>query len=446
MNQPPPPPTRNRVSDVDRWRMFVTQTDWTGPVMRESWHGHGNPWNRIAMFIHLSALCSAMALAFHGFQNWPILYPFLTIKEWNQIKESHSACVSAICESVEDIQLECRMTWEQGIVMSPVDIDRVPLPRECHDAIRLTFGDDFEQNLLMMGKVPADPSLARSLPKKEIDLIHFRDMSQGGAGSYNNIPIFQVLPDECLVQESLLEYLFLGDAFGGVSSGAILIDFVDSFSMQPGDRERIMLRSYACPNYMSQQTRKDIIPKLKQVYELLMSWRRSGAVCLMYWINLAYFSALCATRTFTILIPGFCLWLLMPKYEIRGKRISWFTTVSTLLLLTTLTEEGTSQTGEMIRTGILVTTALSFGNQKAAMEWCFLFFLSYMDLRSLSEGCDEFIYQSIDHLDVIKKMVFWIDFIVSNLIPGYGLWKLVLLYAIYLSFPPKRLPEEPKRD
>jgi hypothetical protein len=136
----------------------------------------------------------------------------------------------------------------------------------------------------------------------------------------------------------------------------------------------------------------------------------------------------------------------MPKYEIRGKRISWFTTVSTLLLLSTLTEEGISQNGDLLRTGFLVMTALSFGNQKAAMEWCFLFVLSYMDLRGLSESCEDFIYQSVHHLEFAKKTVFWVDFAVSNLIPGYGLWKIVLLYTVYFSFPPRQLPEEPKRD
>lgn len=444
-------------SDKDRWEAFVTQTDWSGPVMQESWYGHRNPCRRIALFVHLSSFLSAAALAFHAFPNWPILHPYLSPQSLKRIKESHADCLTAICHTVEDIQLECEMTTDMLVVMDSSTIPEDPLialPAECHEAIRLSLGDGFEHKLLARTNDDDRDAASKAtekddeLPPREIDLIHFQDSTKGNDKEKpHNIPIFKVLPEHCIVEEGLLEALFLGEIFRGPTSGAALIDLVDSFSMKPGDREIIELRSYACPQYMSRSMREEILPKSTQVYELLLSWRRSGAIAIMYWFSMMYHSAMCATRIFFLTLPAFFLRLIiMPKNEIRGKRITLFHTLSTLLLLTTLADEGSGGLDEMMRTGVVVLSALSFGNHKAALEWSFLFFLSYMDLDSLSEVWDQTVVHYLYRLDSSKRLIPWIETSVSFLVPGFGLWKVVTVYVIYMAFPRIQRPSPPPRQ
>ncbi len=420
--------------EIGYWEAFVVQTDWSGKVMQESWYGHHNPCCRIAMFVILSSICSTAAVALHAFQRWPILHPFLTIQELDYMKDSHEKCVAAICQSVEHIEFDCEMIQEGRVVLDrfTVSVDRVPLPLECHEAIRVTFGDDFlDEGMQLEGNTTtiAPTRIGNAISNKGIDLIHFQDLARR-KGLHYNVPIFQILPDQCLLQENLLEYHF---------------SLVDSITMQPGSRERIELRNFACPEHMSRQTPLGILPKSMDFYGLIMAWRRSGTLFLLCLLHVAGNFAKCAARALFLLVPSLLLWIfVLPKDEIRGCRISLFSTISTLLLLRTLSDNRGGEMEEMIRTGIVFVSATSFANQKAAMEWVFLFFVSYMDFGIIWDSWNDTVADSFDRAYTSKNILDGIRFLIALLIPGSGFWKLVTVYVVYMAFPKSKKEQDPK--
>jgi hypothetical protein len=147
---------------------------------------------------------------------------------------------------------------------------------------------------------------------------------------------------------------------------------------------------------------------------------------------MTFYSANNATNMFFLLIPAAILWCFLPKNEIRGRRITLFHTLATLLILTALTEEGTASISETIRTGILVTSALSFDSSEAAVEWCFIYFLSFMEVGRIDWGIPK---SWIGAIDPSHPVLSWVSTVVPVLIPGDGLWKLVSLYVLYMAFP-----------
>jgi hypothetical protein len=223
--------------------------------------------------------------------------------------------------------------------------------------------------------------------------------------------------------------------FAGPYAAAPLIEFVDIFGTQPGTKQLVEFHSFACPEYMPQWMQKDIIPKSKELYNVLLTWRRSGAVCLVYWGNMVYHAAMSTSHMSMLLLPGLVLWLLLPNSEGQVKRAPLWSTIATLLLLVTLAAEGKGSVDEMIRTAILVISALSFGNLQAAMEWAFLFFLSYMDIGSIGKQ-----FVDLEQAPTNKFMLV-LEIMGDLFIPGNGwMWKLVIIYVVYMSFPRRRPP------
>ena len=122
-----------------------------------------------------------------------------------------------------------------------------------------------------------------------------------------------------------------------------VIDLVkDPLAMTPGSKERVRLRTLACPKYMSPSMQKEILPALRKTYYFLWEWRISGALCVIYWANMAYYAALSASNLFIILPLSSALWFfgLRTKPKLRGKSITSLSTISTLLLLVTLSDNG----------------------------------------------------------------------------------------------------------
>jgi hypothetical protein len=415
-----------RETELDRWRDLVTQVDWGSQVMQESWYGHRHPCRRLALWVHLSAFVGCLTLTFHAFSSWPILHPYLTPNELKVIQDSHAACFDSLCRAVESITFTCEMMPDSQVVIldDPLPAGRIELPQECHRAIEITFGKDSEHELLASARnAESDPST-----RKQLDLLHFGNVTE----DVTNIPIFQIQPEECLAYERLLEHLVLGDMFWGPTTLSFMIDLVDTFKMNPGDRQTVHLRTYVCPQSMSQHMKKEIIPQSKQVYKSFMKWRRTSTVALLYFCHMVYYSVNSATNMFFLLIPASVLWCFLPKAEIRGQRITLFHTLTTLLLLTALTEEGTASRLETIRTGILIASALSFDNSKAAVEWGFLYFLSFMEVDRIEWGVPN---DWLVALGPSFQVIQWASTIFPVLIPGDGLWKLVSLYVLYMAFP-----------
>ena len=415
-----------RETELDRWRDLVTQVDWGGQVMQESWYGHRNPCRRLALWVHLSAFVGCLTLTFHAFSRWPILHPYLTPNELKDIKDSHSACFDSICQAVELITFTCEMTQDSQVVIvdDPLPAGRVELPQECHRAIEKTFGKDAEHELLASARNADDDTTTR----RQLDLLHFGNVTE----DVKNIPIFQIRPDECLAYERLLEHLVLDDMFWGPTTLSFMVDLVDTFKMSPGDRQTVHLRTYVCPHSMSRLMKEEVLPQSKQVYKVFMKWRRTSTVALLYFCHMVYYSVNSATNMFFLLIPACVLWCFLPKGELRGHRITLFHTLTTLLVLTALTEEGTASRLETIRTGILVASALSFDNSKAAVEWGFLYFLSFMEVDRIDWSIPN---DWLLSLDTSHKVIQWVSMIIPVLIPGDGLWKLVSLYVLCMSFP-----------
>jgi len=415
-----------RETERDRWYAMVTQVDWSGEIMKESWYGHRNPCHRLALWVHFSALLGCCTLTIHALSSWPILRPFLTVSELKDMQASHEACFESLCRALESISFTCEMMHDSQITIvdDPFPAGRIEFPQECHIAIEKTFGKESESALLASGRNPYDND--DDEVKRELDLLHFGTVSK----EIKNIPIFQIRPEDCLVQERLLEHLLVANTPGGPSSMSFMIDIVDSFAMNPGDRQTVHLRSYICPHSMSQFMLREILPQSKQVYSTFMTWRRTTGVALIYFFHMAFYSAKSATNLFYLFIPATILWYFLPKNEIRGQRITFFNTLGTLLLLTTLTDEGTASYADTIRTGILVTSAFSFHNSNAAVEWCFLFFLSCMEIHKINVPNGWLLA-----LDPSQRITPLVDAIIDVIIPGEGLWKWVWLYILYMSFP-----------
>lgn len=353
------------------WKAFVTQTEWSGQVMQETWYGHHYPCHRIAMFCLLSSLCSTIALACHAFLHWPILDPFLTVHALERIRTVHEKCFTAVCTSVEHIHFECEMDKDGQVWMDDftVSVDLIPLPWECKEAIRVTFGQDMlvDDNRVVRALTPTqNHSAASGLESTTstdneiiIDLIHFQDMTERH-GMQHHVPIFQILPEHCLLQENILEYNF---------------QLVDSFSMQAGDRERIELRNLACLEHMSHQNLYSIMPKTKKLYQWFMDWRVSVLLCFTCLLHIAGSVAKCGTRVLFLLAPSLFLWLGMPTNKIRKRTISWYSTITTLLLLRTLSDSRSGELEEIIRTGLVVVSAC--GLVTTRQQWSGVFFFSF---------------------------------------------------------------------
>ena len=423
---------------IGHWKAFVTQTEWSGQVMHETWYGHHHPCRRIAMFVLLSCMCSTIALSFHAFLRWPILDPFLTVEDLTRISTVHENCFTAICTSLEHIDFECEMSQDGKVLMDDftVSVDRIPLPWECREAIRVTFGPDVLEDKVGLATHPLKNhsvwSGLESNPSTEIilDLIHFQDMTERH-GMKHHVPIFQVIPERCLLQENILEYNF---------------PFVDSFVMQAGDRERIELRNFACLEHMSSNNQNlyNVMPKMKQLYNLFMAWRVTVLLGFLCFVQMAGSLAKCGTRVLFLLVPSLFLWLFLPKNKIRERQISWYSTISTLLLLRTLSDSRSGELEELIRTGIVASGALWFGNKKAALEWCFLFFISYMDFGVAWDDYwwNDTVADAFHRVYTSHSIVDGIQFLIALLLPGSGFWKLVTLYVVVMSFPVRNRPSE----
>lgn len=417
-------------TEVDRWKAFVTQVDWSGEVMQESWYGHRNPCRRLALWVHFSSFIGCLTMTVHGFSNWPILRPYLSVEELTDIQNSHEACLESICSSLEDISFTCEMNDDASVIVvgDPLPTQRVPLPDICHAAIEKTFGKDAEEQLLATNKNIDSTKAVHRDSSHRLDLLHFGDF----ANDTTNIPLFKIHPGDCLAQEMLLEHLVFGDMFWGPASMSFMVDLVDSFSMNAGDQETVHLRSYVCPHSMSRLLQEEVLPQSQQLYRFFLTWRRSASVALMYFGHMTFFSAECATNIFFLLVPAMILCVMVPRNHIRGRKISFVSIMATLMILTSLTDEGTASTSETIRTGLLIVSALSFDNTKAATEWCFLYFLSYMEVGSIPIN---FLNDWLSPFDTSQKMLPWVETILSILIPGDGLWKLVSVYVLYMAFP-----------
>jgi hypothetical protein len=418
-----------RETELARWHDVVTQVDWGGQVMQESWYGHRYPCRRLALWIHFSSFVGCLTLAFQGFSSWPILRPYLTMDQLRDIQDSHAACFESLCRAVESISFTCEMNDDAQIIIvdHPWPTERVALPDECHAAIEKTFGKGSEHKLLASRNDHKDGNNGGAI-LRELDLLQFGDISKNA----NNIPIFQIRTEDCLAQERLLEYLASGSMFSGSSSMSLMVDLVDSADMKPGDRETVHLRSYVCPKSMPRFISQEVIPQWKLIYKAFMKWRRAASVGLMYFFHMFFYSANCATNMLFLLVPAVLMWRFLPNNEIRGHRITMFHTVTTLLILVSLTEVGTTLQSETIRTCILVMSALSFGNSKAAVEWCFLYVASFVEADRIDWGIP---LEWLLALDPTKKVVPWVTAVILVLIPGDGLLKLVSLYVLYMAFP-----------
>ncbi len=416
-------------TEVGRWRAVVTQVDWGGKVMQESWYGHHNPCLRLWLWMHFCSFVGflTMTMQVHANSHWPILNPYSTLDQLRDIQDSHLACLEALCRAVEPISITCEMKDDEQLVVldDPLSVDRVAFPRECLVAIEKTFGNEPVKAFVFEGH---DGTGDETTVLRELDLLHLGDISSSGT----NIPLFQIRLTDCLFRalllEYLLEYLLAGVMIQDssiVSMDSNMVFLIDSIAMEPGDRETVHLGSYICPAHMSRHWREFGVPQLKLIYQALMEWRLTAIMALLYLIEMTYFTQRCTSYFFSLLIPACLLKAILPKNKIRGRRITFFHTFTTLLLLATVLDFRPADSTETIRTGVLVTSALAFHSNFAAMEWCFLYFLSWMRLQTIDWGVSEMV-----------------STFPLRLIPGEGLWKFVFLHAVYRAWPKTAMPQE----
>ena len=481
----------------DKWKPFVLQTDWSGPIMQETWYqGHGNPCRRLALWVHLSSLLATMVLFGHALTQWPILQlaTRYNAQRTRAIQQSHTHCLQDICTALVDIEFDCQaqstygsivldeatlqgLNWEDPSTLvvdssSSGWVARIPLPETCHHAMEQTFGETSSTMSSTHHYWPDLLHIPLSTRPPQAEHTTIYDPSKSSSTTIQaRKPLLQVLTEECMIYERIVELLLFGgrngesaDGLRAGSSSSILslealgvMDLVqDPLTMAPGARERVRLRSLACPKYMSSSVQKELLPALYKTYNFLWEWRISGALCVIYWANMAYYAAISATNVFLILPFSTALWLfgLRTQPKLRGKSITLLSTISTVLLLVTLADDHGGGFGDnddnrhpaadswatTLRAGILIASALFlYDNPKAAMEWAFLLGLSSLNPSYLSDTWDEHVLIPLKALgsrsQLAQSLLVWIYNVVDIFIPGLGVWKLVTLYVVYYAYP-----------
>lgn len=428
----------NETNHVAFFRAFTTQSDWSGPVARETWQAKHSLWRRLLAFSLILGVLPSMETILLGFfkavnddSRIPILEN-LSSEQMASIRAAHLACAESLCDLAETIPLDCvrgadnSLSADFGRFDGP---DIITLPEICRDALEETVGSVWDVNLMQVqrdGSVADASTTSTKLPglatldktHKSSLLTFYPDCSVEG----NAQTIFP--PDN---QEN-------HTAFDNNNETIHLHPFAISlnnfFPNTTGDRKENVLTNLFCPDDMDPGTQE----KIKEWYDLAMA-NPGGLACVFAVVVLGGMVVYNFVSTLSLVV-----WLMIRMIipaSVAQRVLSWPKNTSNwhiwqaMVLLGLISSQSASRVPSL--SCIMAASAFLFhSDTKAAFEWTFLGVLAWgsttVDPYLGSFATSLFLPESWGVLTWIVRSV------IHLLVVGEGWWKLVTVYVFARSY------------
>lgn len=407
--------TNHPVTPTSFLDTLLGMSDLTGPVAKETWYGHHYPLRRTMV---LGVVMFALALVDWARKIDP-RSPLWQSDSRNAMRASHAACVEALCDAVQDVELSCVVNGDATQVT--LDLDNyqgpsfIPLPRACLRAYEQTLGQD-----ILVGVAMTLNTTTAEL-QDHIPWINVRldDLDQ------RKVPPH--VWDALMSMTHQCEFFFPGQ-----TPPSTFPLYQPADVVQPHERLDGVLNKMACVEDMHPYYSDFVIPFFVQVYEwamenvwttiLIFFFAGSALLCLLGLIGV----------TVQSIFPVLALhWILpWPHDLVEGKRVTYWSTLRTIVLM---------ETYSMLMHDVWMFPAVCLvwawhrGMPQATQGWldCLFVTLTFEAyLCPLLDVLATFVgrFDALNLLGLVYNFLGWI-------VPGNGWNKLIFAYVILKSHP-----------
>ena len=494
MENPVPPPgdaivaADNEDDQTPFLGAFFVQSDWTGPVCRESWENKHYPWRRILCFLMLSSWAWSWSTSMWLYMDVfpgdsdssadndqppafsgaiPIMQLELTPQELGRIKATHANCVQSLCNDIgRTVDVSCVVN-DDGVTarleLGEEQSELVYFTEECHVATEETFGYRYLDGDERIGALPIALMHMQgkgTLPKQN-ETASSKNSKHAANTNKNKRSILTLLPDcsitintdssEWMVNAEEMEQIrktlnidlteWENTMKGHHKRGGGEVDFSVAAHLlglphpakQPGYREAHVLKHLFCPEEMSPEVQEHILPAVELTYHWMIDCRH---YILFFLVTLFSYS-----RSFGSLV-WIMLRVLWPAHVMKrclpwpdDKTIGYWNIWRNLVLLCVVSS---SHTNSLVLTAVMTAGACYYRNTQAAMEWALLGVLAWGAPDTVYPVLDSFLmmggggglkqrWKQIDFLGIVPWTI-------HVAVVGEGWWKLVTLYVVGRSY------------